>query len=156
MIRSLYFLIPLLCIGCAARPMIQARSEYVNPSYLASQKIGTPDPLSACFYGQQLVINWHIPERCLPAQIHLQLRYGNRCFQEVVYPVNMPAGIWIYRLLGKEFSEVEGIASYSLAIYAGDTCLGTFKHHLWADLIELPGETASLRKETIVHSPRVT
>ncbi len=145
MMRSVWLTLCLACVGCANRPVVQARSEYLNSSYLASQKIGTPDPLAACFNGQQLVINWHIPERCVPAEIELQLRYGNRYFQEVRYPVDAPAGIWIYRILGKEFAQLEGISSYCITIHAGDVCLGSFKHHLWADLIELPGDTASLR-----------
>ena len=135
----IHLLVALLCAltACQHRPSVYARSEYFNESYLASSHIDTPDPCRACFNGQQIVINWNVPIRNLPATIILQVRYGNHECYEMTYQVNSPRGFQLYRLLNKEFWEKQGIASYSLKIYSGDQCIGTWNHHLWADVIDI-------------------
>lgn len=123
--------------ACQHRPTVYARSEYFDTKYLASSHIDTPDPCRACFNGQQIILNWNVPSRALPATIVLQVRYGNHECAELTYQVDQPSGFQVYRLLNQEFWEKEGIASYSLKIYSADQCIGTWNHHLWADIIEI-------------------
>lgn len=130
----------LLLTGCVRQRMLVARSEYLDPGYLASRRIETPDPCQGCFVGQQIVVSWSVPSRCLPADIDLRLRYGNRCFSSVCHTVDQPQGFWIYRLLDDEFWELEGIVAYSATLSHDDHVIDQWNHHIWADLIEVPYE----------------
>lgn len=130
----------LLCLltACAHRPAITARSEYFDAKYLASSQVDTPDPCRSCFSGQQIVINWHVLTRCLPAQIHLSVRYGDHTTDEATYDVTAPSGFWFFRLLNKEFWDKQGILSYSVRLYGCDGHLiSKWNHHLWAELITI-------------------
>jgi hypothetical protein len=39
---------------------LTCRSEYLYPKSLASYQINTPDPNRACYYGQQIIVKWHL------------------------------------------------------------------------------------------------
>ena len=136
MIRLLLLSLLSLTACCQHRPTVYARSEYFNEKYLATSHIDLPNLYTPCFNGQQIVLNWNVLTRCLPATIILQVRYGNHECAEVTYQVDVPRGFKVYRLLNNEFWDKKGIASYSLKIYSGDECIGTWNHHLWADVIE--------------------
>ncbi len=128
-----------LLSACSHTPAITARTEYFNEGYLASSRIETPDPCRTCFNGQQIVMNWNLQTRCLPATIVLSVRYGNHEFDEVVHEVNAPAGFWIFRLLNQEYWDRQGILSYSVRLYSGETLISAWNHHLWAEQIYIEG-----------------
>ncbi|MBS0645617.1 MAG: hypothetical protein JSR97_03375 [Verrucomicrobia bacterium] len=127
--------------ACQHRKALSVRSEYLDANYLASKRIETPDPCQGCFVGQQVVISWHIPSRCLPAEIDLWVRYGNRCFTKVTHTVCEPAGFWAYRVMNEDFWNLKGIVAYSATLRQGDREIDQWNHHLWADLVEVIDES---------------
>jgi hypothetical protein len=153
-VRIIYLLfIVMMTASCHHRRMVTARSEFLDASYLASTKIETPDPCKQCFLGQQLVITWNVPSRKLPAEIDLQIRYGNRQFQQITHPIQTPAGYWTFRLMNKEYSKMQGICAYSVQIVSDGCVIDRWDHHLWADLVQLPSHEDD--KVSLLLEPRI-
>jgi len=155
-------LVPFLCllgltltVACHHPRMIRARSEYLNPGYLASSHIETPDPCRGCFTGQQVVVSWNVPCRCLPADIELWVRYGDRCFTKIVHPISTPSGFWIYRLIDDDFRKLKGIVAYSAKLTKEGVVLDQWNHHLWADLVEVLDEEAG-QVSLLIPEPELT
>ncbi len=128
----------LLCLaGCQYSRPLSVRSEYLDTKYLAAKQIDTPDPRCSCFTGQQLVIRWNLPPSCVPAEIVLQVRYGNREMQEFRRSTCERWGTWMFRLMDKDFWKYQGILSYSVQIYHEGTLIDQWNHHLWAEVITI-------------------
>lgn len=118
------------------RPCLTARSEYLYPEHLASNHIGTPDPCRFCYYGQQVIVSWHLAQKCCPDLLQLDVRYGNRCTDTITWPVHLSQGYRIYRLINDEYWCRDGIVSFKATLYRDGEILTSWTHHLWADVIE--------------------
>lgn len=130
------FAVALLLYGCHRAPL-HCRTEYLYPDYLASTHVLTPDPCRKCFFGEQIVIKWDIERQCLPVELVLHVRYGNREQETVAWPIANPKGYQIYRLVNDDYWCSEGILSYKAELYKDGLQIADWEHHLWVEIIEI-------------------
>lgn len=126
-------------VGCQHR-LLDVRSEALYPAHLASEKIDTIDPSRLCFYGQQIVAYWRLSPHCFEqssCQLVVTVRYGNQCVETFTSIIPDWKGYWIHQWLNEEYWEKGGILSYKVELYADDQLLEQWRHHVWAELIEL-------------------
>jgi hypothetical protein len=139
--RLLCVLICLLIFSSCARSHLSIRNQYLDHSYLASCRIGTPDPLKcAAFCGQQLIIHWRLSkEAATRPDLHLRLHllYRNFTSETVAIPIRRPRGFYTYRLINQCYWEKRGILTYRLQLCSGDEVLESWTHQLWTQLIDL-------------------
>lgn len=129
---SLFFL-----VGCCSHGPIVVRHQYLDPNYLASSHVETPDPRACDFYGQQLIISWHLPKKCMQLEgLHLLLtvRFGVHEVEEIVIPINRRRDFYLYRLMCQEHG---GIVTYKVELKAQDRLLYQWQHQVWAELVEV-------------------
>ncbi len=108
------------------------------PAYLASEQINTPDPCRLCYQGQQLVVHWRLPDTAVqPAELVLQVRYGNHECETITHPITKRRGYWIYRLVNADYWEREGIVTYRATLCRGGTAICTREHHLWTEILTI-------------------
>ncbi len=124
--------------GCHTR-MLQVRSEYLTPDYLASQRVETPDPCKNCYFGQQVIVHWYLPPNECYSDLSLiaTIRYGTRQIEEICVPLRKTSGYWIYRLLNADYFRKCGIVAYKVDLCAQDGILCSWRHHLWSEIIEI-------------------
>lgn len=127
------------CISCS-REHLRVRSEYLNPGYLASTRVDTPDPAGICFYGQQIVIHYRIPAEdfCEGSALLISIRYGNQTGETVQIPLERRRGYYTYRLINDDYWERGGIFSYRVELFNGESVVACKEHHLWVEIIDLP------------------
>lgn len=65
------------------------------------------------------------------------MRYGNG--EESVYTrsVTKRYGWCSYQLLNDDYWRLQDILSYKVELFHGSTCLDTWRHHVWAELIDI-------------------
>ena len=141
----LFFLLLSAAFSSCSHPALWVRSRYLLPQDLASVYVGTPDPrkLSPPF-GQQLSLNWSLPKEVLACQevsLKLILRFRNREQVELLYPLSLPKGRIEYRLLNEEYCLQGGILTYRVELLADGELIEEWRHHLFAEWIELDVES---------------
>jgi hypothetical protein len=140
MSRNLLLLLSaFFCVACSCEHL-RVRSEYLNPGYLASTRVDTPDPAAICFYGQQLVIHYRMPaeEFCDASALLITLRYGNQTCETVRITLEKRRGYYTYRLINDDYWDRGGIFSYKVELSNGECVLSCKEHHLWVEIIDLP------------------
>lgn len=143
MSTRIFCLCLLLSIGCARGRVLDIRNQFLDRDYLASTHVGTPDPRSCGYCGQQLIIRWNLPKniRCCPnLNLFLKVRLRNVGIREVEIPICRRKGTYLFRLMGSEYYETGGIVTYQVEIRSGDSVLKTWSHQVWTELIELDDE----------------
>ena|GEM_PF-3123921 len=115
-----------LVTSCGRAPL-SVRTEFVDPSYLASSHVETPDYCRSCFYGQQLVIRYRASAK--GALLKLSVRYENYEMQEVEYACCSKSGFWIFRPNGV-------VTGYRVTLYENDRCISQFSH-MWAEILSV-------------------
>ena len=68
------------------------------------------------------------------------IRFHNREQITLTIPIERRVDNYIYCLLNEDFFKKEGILTYKVEMYSGDTVLDTWTHQLWTELIELCAE----------------
>jgi hypothetical protein len=135
----------LLC-GCE-KYHVSVRQLHVDPTYLASMHVGTPDPRKAHPpIGQKLIIDWTVPPEMLAQdpKLVMYLIYKNHTEKEVSYPILYRNGTHVYSLLNEEFEQTKGLLTYRAEIVVDGKVYKDWKHQLWVNLITLEEErTAS-------------
>lgn len=122
-----WLFILLLASGCT-RSALEVRSQYLNPSYLASCKVDTPDPNLLCFYGQEIIIHYNAP---IPAQLTLQVRMCDRTVRIFTKQLTKSSGYTNWRVMAPE-----EFLSYKLELVHEGKVIACKRHHLWADIID--------------------
>jgi hypothetical protein len=114
-------------------------TAYINRESLASHYVGTPDPcLRELPEGQRLFVKWNVPahyRRSMPMKLFLQIRLRDRTEISQTLTIFKCRGTYLYELVGKPFFESGGILTYRAKLFAGDQCLGEWRHQIWVDLI---------------------
>lgn len=114
------------------------RSEPLYPEYLASWQLDTPDPCQKNFFGEQIVAFYQYPSSCREKKsLILKIRYKNKEYEELVFPLIKTKGWWIFRLINDEYWKKGGILSYKIELYEKEMLISTWTHHLFVDLIEV-------------------
>ncbi len=130
----------LLCAACTPRA-ITVQHEYLDRRYLASSYAHTVDPRQSCYCGEMLLIRWRLPKACMGREdLHLLLtmRYRDGEVGHVEFPITKRCGSVCYRLMNPKWACKGGILTYKVELVSGEETLDTFKHQVWAELIEVP------------------
>lgn len=128
----------LLLTGCS-KYYLSLRQVPVDPNYLASSHVGSPDPRMTP-HGQKIVLQWAVPPDLLEQepQIVFHVIYRNHTEKTFVYPIESRMGYEVYSLVNHEYDETGGILTYSAEIMTPDHHVyREWKHQLWANLITL-------------------
>lgn len=129
--------------GCTSKGGLALRTDYLTPAYLASNSVDAPDPNLPCFYGQQIVVHWTLAKSCMKKgpKLFLTVRFGDRSMQTVEFPLCNFSGYYVYQLVGASYLEKQGILSYKAEIFTSSgQILSSWRHHIWADIIEIQEE----------------
>lgn len=141
--RVFLLLIILPLASCSSR-YLEIKSEYFDKNFLASQQVDTPDPLRACFQGQQLIVKWRLPWNCImdseEVTLSVTVRFGDRSVETYSIPVKQSRGWWVLRLINNDYWCKGGMISYKAEIIADGTLIQSWRHHIWVDLIEINAE----------------
>ncbi len=137
LLRCLLFLliVPPFLGGCHR---LQVRSEPIFPSYLASERVDTPDLRRLCYYGEQIVVHWTLPRTDFKeSYLRIQIRYGDRTVESYESPITCFRGYWTLRLVNEEFWTKRGFLAYKVELFEGDVLKECWQHQIWADIIEI-------------------
>ena len=142
-----WFLIPLglsfiLCSCTLHR--LEVQTQPITHEYLASDRIGTPDPLlQEPFLGQRLLIEWSFSEDEVEVGktfLSLTIRFHNHQQEEISVPIIKKRGSYFYDLINESFVNKRGILTYHVEIRKKACVLAEWKHPLWVEWITLDVE----------------
>lgn len=130
---------------------LEVQTQYLTPEYLASDHIGTPDPhLYAPLVGQRLLVQWSLSSKeCEdhPLFLYLKVRFRNHQEKEIRMPIDSKRGHYIYLVNRDLYCQTNGILTYFAQIQKGSCVLATWRHPLWAELIELNVPTVDVQPD---------
>lgn len=138
MIRFTFFFLLILLCGCE-KYYLSVKREMINRNTLASTFVGSPDPRQKNPpRGQELMIEWRLPEEALSQKPVLVLKILYKNLQEEIlnYPVTRKRGWVTHSVLGEAFEKTEGFLTYKGEIVGKDQkVIKEWKHQLWTNLI---------------------
>lgn len=136
-------LLLLVMAGCQKYGIV-ARRQKVDPTYLASTHIGSPDPRQADPpNGQMVIVEWWVPPELFAQnpKICLHLVFWDYTERKIQFPIDRRVGYETYFILGDDFLTTCGILTYKAEIITDDGCVfRDWKHQLWVNLIQVEEE----------------
>ncbi|MCI0382468.1 MAG: hypothetical protein L0207_05415 [Chlamydiae bacterium] len=146
----LFFLFALF-FGSCQKYGILVRQQLVNPTYLASTHIGSPDPRQADPpRGQMVIAEWWVPRELLSDEpkLVLHLIFWNYTEKIMEFPIDRRIGYETISVLGKEFDETKGVLTYMAQIVTNEgKIFREWKHQLWVKLIQIEEEEEATTEE---------
>jgi len=130
-------LITLLLTTSCTKRCVKARLEAITAGYRASSHVGTPDPLKACFYGQQIVVSWKVAKTCKNLKLTLSYITGALKLEKVDLPIDSYRGAISYRLINQDFKCRKGILTYKVELHSEGVLLGCFKPRSWVEWVDI-------------------
>ena len=132
--------------GCE-KYYLTLRQVPVDAEYLASTRIGSPDPRqSNPPYGQKVVMQWAVPPELLGKKPSLVFHviYKNHSQEEIIYPIEDRSGMEVFSLLNDDYRDKGGLLTYHAEIRTknGDV-YREWTHQLWVHLITFEEESKS-------------
>ena len=121
--------------GCY-KDHLYVQQEWVDREFLASTKVGTPDPRQECPpLGQRLLVSWHFPSNLFYQQLRLILtvRFMDNSEEVICYPIERA-----WSSAAFNFFEQRKILTYRvLVVDQQDEIVEVWEHHFWTELITL-------------------
>jgi len=143
----LFFLPLLLLLGCE-KYYLSVKREYIDQSALASSFVGSPDPRQKNPpKGQELIMEWRLPQGALDQQLMLVLKvlYRNYTQETICYSVERRRGVATYSLLNDEYRQREGFLTYKAEITTLDgEVIQQWKQQRWTEIITIDDQEAEL------------
>jgi hypothetical protein len=117
------------------------QQEWVDRNFLASSRIGTPDPRQEsppC--GQRLLLSWHFPSDLLEQQLtlYMTVRFWDLSEEQIELSIENK---WSQRAIYFPATSYEKrILTYCIVVRTqeGDV-IESWKHPLWTELIHING-----------------
>lgn len=140
---SKWILLSLWLAGCY-KNHLYVQQERVDPTFLASSRIGTPDPRQERPpQGQRLLIAWHFPRSLF--QRHLSLvatvRLWDQTEEVFTYPVEKKWGSTALYFSNDCAGVDRRILTYRVQVVARDgEVVEVWEHHFWTHLIDIDRE----------------
>jgi hypothetical protein len=138
--KAIFLCLLLLTAGCD-KYGLSVQQQYVDVRYLASTHVGTPDPRqSHPPVGQQLVVEWHVPNALLKEEPRavLHVIYWDLSERSFTFPIAYRTGYSTYALLDADYERTGGILTYRAEILTGaGEVYKEWVHQLWVRLITL-------------------
>lgn len=138
LMKNLKYLLFFIFTGCGQGALLLYQQK-IDPSYLASTHVGSPDPRIRS-QGQMIVAEWWVPRSLLDRDLFLRIDILFRDFTKAVveYPIKKSIGYETYCLLDKKFEQTKGFLSYKAEIITEDgKVYAQWQHQLWVKLITI-------------------
>lgn len=122
------------------RPPLQVEIKYISRENLASYYVNTPDPhLLYPKVGQDLAIQWNIPEEEFSPDLYLVISLNMRDYteRECCYRLNRPTGYKVISVANDDYFSSGGILSFRVEIQRDGIAVYCRKHQLHVDLIHI-------------------
>lgn len=143
--------------GCQ-KYYLSLRQVPVDPEYLASSRVGSPDPRqSNPPFGQKVVMQWAVPPEILAQKPELvfHLIYKNHTQEEIIYPIEDRCGMEIFSILNEEYQSKGGLLTYQAKIRTeSGEIYRDWKHQLWVQLITFEEEKAPRSSDSVPPHPK--
>ncbi len=136
LIASLFFL---AVFSSCYRDHLYVQQEWVDRNFLASTRMGTPDPRQANPpEGKRLLIAWDFPRSLFEKQLHLVITV--RLWDETQETIQLPmerkrdSAAFFFPNKGMERS----ILTYRVQVFSKEgELIETWNHHFWTELIDI-------------------
>jgi hypothetical protein len=132
--------------------------QTIDPNYLASVNVKTPDPRQKNPpFGQQLIIEWWVPKLTVVegSELVLHVIYWDYSQETCRFPIKKRGGYHLFPLLREKFEEKKGFLTYMAEIVDKEgRVYAEWKHQLWVNLITFDEE--NLEELGDEHSPLFT
>jgi hypothetical protein len=129
-----------LLISSCTLHRLDVQTQYFNHEYLASSHVETPDPrLHEPMIGQRLLLQWSLCRHEVEGEgvfLYLKVRFRNHEEQEIKIPVTSQRGTYLYEIANEAYNQSGGILTYYAEIRHPSGILASWKHPLWANLIQ--------------------
>lgn len=83
-----------------------------------------------------MIVRWDLND-IRADELRLYVRYGTREIEILSAPITRRHDYKIYRLINEDYWCKDGIISYKAELYWKGVCVKEWRHHLWAEVIEL-------------------
>jgi hypothetical protein len=134
------FLLLLITTSCQ-KYYLTIYQERVDRDSLASSHVGSPDPRQKNPpKGQELIIEWQIPEDILRQKpsIHLEMIYRDYSEEKKVYSISHKSGYVVYTLVDDQYKKSKGLLAYKAEIVTDDgQVFRRWQHQMWVKIIRL-------------------
>lgn len=136
---------------------LSLRQVPIDSNYLASTKVGSPDPrqLDPPF-GQKVVMQWAVPPELLEKKPSLifHVIYKNHTEEEIIYPLEDRSGMEVFSLINEQLRDKGGLLTYHAEIRTKDgEIYREWTHQLWVHLITF-AEESERTSEAVSSHPR--
>jgi hypothetical protein len=121
------------------------QQEAIDIDFLASQKVGTPDPRKEDPpKGKRLLVSWDFPKSLFDQNLTLlvTVRLWDHTEEVIAHPVERRRGYATFLFSSKTQEPLGGkvdpkaLMTYRIQVYDEKGCLiETWKHHFWTDRI---------------------
>ncbi len=142
--RALFFFLVFFSLTGCQKYYLALYQENIGPESLASTYVGSPDPRQKNPpIGQQVILEWQIPQEILEEKpsLHLDVIYRDYSESHFTYPITSRAGYEVYSLTNKEYETKKGLLAYQAKIQTGDgKVFRSWRHQMWVQVIRFEEE----------------
>ncbi len=125
---------------------LYVQQEWVDRDFLASSKVGTPDPRQECPpVGQRLLVSWRFPSNLFYQELRLiaTVRFWDNSEEVICYPVEKMWGSTAFN-----FFEKRKILTYRIQVLdRNDEVMEVWEHHFWTELIDMDRRRVSVSSQ---------
>lgn len=156
-IRRFFLVCNLFLVGCYSNGLY-VQEEWVDQEFLASSKIGTPDPRQKHPpKGQRLLVGWDLPKSLykMGLDLHISVWLWDNTIEKIVCPIERRRGAEAFFFSNDIAGKDRRILTYKVEIvtFEGET-MRTWEHHFWTKLISLDiRESAESNSDSVSSQP---
>lgn len=131
------------------------QQEWVDRNFLASTKVGTPDPRQECPpEGQRLLVAWNFPGSLFYQDLRLLLtvRFWDNSEEIISYPIERRWSNTAFNFFDQK------ILTYRIQVVnRSNEIVETWEHHFWTELIDIDRKRDSVssqpRHGSVIETP---
>lgn len=136
--KFIFVFIFIILSGCD-KYYLNIKKEKIDTSFLASNFVKTPDPLSDKIKnGQKLILEWKIPKKDLQKNLFISLKiiFKDYSKETVYFPIKTTIGYSVYCILNDDYINRGGLLTYKAEICdKRGKVFKSVEQHLWVNLI---------------------
>lgn len=135
---------------------LYVQQEWVDRDFLASTKVGTPDPRQECPpVGQRLLIGWRFPSSWFYRELRIvaTVRFWDNKEEVICYPIEKKWGSTAFN-----FFDQRKILTYRIQIVdQNDEVVEVWEHQFWTELIDIDRSRVSVsshpKQGSVIETP---
>lgn len=121
------------------------QQEWVDRNFLASTRVGTPDPRQESPpTGQRLLVAWRFPLFLVDQKLKmlLTIRFWDNSEEVLCREIDKSKGYTAFNFFN------DRILTYRIDVVNGENCvIETWEHHFWTKLIEIDRSKSSVSSQ---------